>query len=185
MRLLLPLLLAYSLSACAPGKHLALQDTAVWQATGNANWRYAGKELVGTVRDGQVGALMTTRSYDNFEFSVDFRPDATVNSGVFVRCATRQIDMRACYELNIWDDNPSPPNRTGAVVLRAEPLNQVQTIDRWSTYRVRAEGGRIRAWIDDTPVADLEDDELPSGYLGLQASGTGTIRFRKARLSEL
>ena len=41
--------------------------------------------------------------------------------------------------------------------------------DRWYEARVECSGGRIRAWIDGRPVADLEDHTYASGRVGLMS----------------
>ena len=183
MRYLLFFVLA-TLTACTTPT-LDLLNNQTWQPTGQAGWRYAGKQLVGTVSDGAEGAMITTQGYENFDFQVEFQPDSTVNSGVFVRCQGRSIDFKSCYEFNIWDFNPNQTYRTGAVVLRAEPLAQVNSVGQWNTYRVLAKGNHLQAWVNGTMVADLTDDELMGGYIGLQASGEGEIRFRNAKLQPL
>ena len=185
MRLLVSLLLLATYTSCTTPQSADLLNTTAWQPVGDSQWRYAGKQVVGRAVDGQAGALMTTRPHGDFEFRVDFHPDSTVNSGVFVRCADRTVDPNTCYEFNVWDNNPNQTYRTGGVVLRAEPRARVETVDQWNTYRIEARGGRVRAWINDTLVADLEDESLPSGYIGLQAAGEGEIRFRNARVREL
>ena len=185
MRLLVLLFLLVTYSGCTAPRSVDLINSTAWRPVGDASWRYAGKQVIGWATDGQAGALMTTQPYGDFDFRVEFKPDSTVNSGVFVRCAERVFDPNTCYEFNIWDNNPNQTYRTGGVVLRAEPTARVETTGQWNTYRVEARGGRLRAWINDVPVANLADTNLASGYFGLQAAGEGEVRFRNARVREL
>ena len=128
---------------------------------------------------------MTKKAYKDFALTVEFYPDDTVNSGVFLRCKNAGLSAADCYELNIWDDNPSPEYRTGAVVTRANPLAQVQTINKWNTYEVRCEGDRIQASVNGVATADLRDRSLSEGYVGLQARGIGVIKFRNVKIRPL
>ena len=167
---------------CALFKTENLGDPSLWGPVGEADWRYNGGQFAATVEGGREGAFITDRRYDDFELTFEFQPDSTVNSGVFLRCAERAIDPETCYEFNIWDNNPNQTYRTGGVVLRAEPLARVETVGRWNTYRLRLVGNHLQAWVNGTPVADLRDETLAKGYIGLQASGVGVVRFRKLRL---
>ena len=42
-------------------------------------------------------------------------------------------------------------------------------LEHWYEARVEAQGRRLRAWIDDIPVADVEDGTYAAGRLGLAA----------------
>ena len=174
--------LFFLLSACLGSNSSGFLNPGDWSPVGEATWRYAGKQIVGTVTGGQEGAFMSRRTYDDFELTLDFKPDSTVNSGIFLRCTERAIDPQTCYEFNIWDNNPNPTYRTGGVVLRAEPLAHVETIGHWNTYRLRLQGDRLQAWVNGTMVANLRDRKIAEGYVGLQASGEGTVRFRGVRV---
>ena len=169
------------LLGCSSPPLLFEEGSGDWQAYGDADWTVDGAAFTGRVTDG-VGFVMTERPYTDFELVLEFWPDSTVNSGVFIRCKEQELSFTDCYELNIWDQHPQQENRTGAVVSRATPLTQVKTIGRWNTYRIKAEGNRIRAWINGKPTADLVDKDLAGGYIALQASGTGEVRFRGVRL---
>jgi len=63
--------------------------------------------------------------------------------------------------------------------------------EEWNHYRIEAIGDRIRAWINDVPVADLTDEMDPSGFIGLQVHSVRDdmagkeIRFRNIKIKEV
>ena len=155
-----------------------------WLSSGESEWRFVGGELVGHA-DESAGFVMTEEQFADFVLELEFFPDEKINSGVFTRCSEIALSAENCYEFNIWDEHPDQASRTGAVVSRASPVNKVSTINQWNTYKIHCEKGKIRAWINGTLVVDLKNEDLISGYIGLQASGKGTIRFRDVRIKPL
>ncbi|MEM9327913.1 MAG: DUF1080 domain-containing protein [Bacteroidota bacterium] len=155
-----------------------------WTSAGDADWSFSGSELIAEIDSGASFAITKT-VFDNFELTVEFFPDSTINSGVFLRCKGQMISDTSCYELNISDYHPMPQNRSGSIVNRAGPAATVSTIGQWNQYRVRAEGSNIRVWLNGVQTAELTDDQIAQGHVGLQALGKGVIRFRNAKLQKL
>lgn len=155
-----------------------------WFVSGASDWSYEGDELIGKIKCGS-GFLMTERRFGNFVLELEFKPDSTINSGVFVRCKNMALSAEDCYELNIWDLHPNQDARTGAVVGRTKPLAHVNTLNKWNIYRIVCENDSIRAWINGLKVIEIADKSLKEGYIALQAAERGTIRFRDVRLKEL
>lgn len=149
---------------------------------GNADWSWQDGEWLAEIDTGS-GFLISEEIYSNFEFIVEFKPDSTINSGVFLRCTNQEISAEDCYEFNIWDLNPNPEYRTGGVVFRTSASEDVETIGKWNTYRLVVQGDLLQAWINEVQVISLRDDSHSSGYIGLQAMGNGSIRFRNLQLS--
>jgi len=172
-------------NSCNQGQKLFEENSEDWDSFGEASWTFSGDELAGTVSDDKTGFIMTRDTFSNFILELEFRPDTVINSGVFVRCSKKEINTTDCYELNIWDRNPNQDYRTGAMVMKTRVLARVETIDRWNTYKIVAEGKRIRAWVNDTLTTDITDDSLSEGHIGLQALGNGTIKFRNIRIITL
>ncbi|MEO0473827.1 MAG: DUF1080 domain-containing protein, partial [Bacteroidota bacterium] len=113
-------------------------------------------------------------------------PDSVVNSGVFIRCNNGDsIDAVNCYEINIWDQHVNQDFRTGAIVMRQKPLAHVETIDKWNTYEIKAEGTHIEAWVNGEQTADYQTEEIHAGTIALQLFGEGRIRFRNLQLQPL
>lgn len=155
-----------------------------WMTGGDANWHFDNGKLIGDAAQGD-GFIMTEKPYSEFVLELEFFPDEQVNSGVFLRCEEKELSASKCYEINIWDNHPNQAFRTGAVVSRTEPLQIVQTIDRWNTYKIRFKDGKIRAWINEVLVVDLQDNSITQGFIALQAAEKGKIKFRNVRLQLL
>lgn len=151
---------------------------------GNAKWQFENDELVGSA-DSTAGFVMTKSSYDNFILELEFKPDSTINSGVFIRCKNKELSNVDCYEINIWDLHPNQENRTGAIVGRVMPMKKIETLDQWNTYKIKNDKDLLQVWINGILVVDNKDHDLTEGPIALQAAERGEIRFRNIRLSRL
>ncbi|MGB5388052.1 MAG: DUF1080 domain-containing protein [Eudoraea sp.] len=165
------------------GKIIFVEDSNEWFKEGRASWKFDGDQLVGTSLGGS-GFVMTNKKYQNFTLSLEFYPDAGINSGIFVRCKNKEISNKECYEMNIWDYHPDQESRTGSIVTRAKPLIDVQTIGKWNSYKITCEGNHIRTWINGKLTADIYNDDLSEGYIALQATEPGRIKFRNVKIKE-
>lgn len=155
-----------------------------WTFNGDANWEFIGEEWIARIDSGN-GFVMTKGTFDNFELTLDFYPDSTINSGIYIRCIAPMISATDCYEFNIWDLHPNQENRTGAVVARAKPQKHVETLNRWNSYRIRVDGDHLQAWVNDEQTVDLHNTDLANGYIALQASLAGAVKFKNVKLSRL
>ncbi len=170
--------------SCANEKELFQKGTDDWIEKGDATWQINDQEIIGSLVRG-TGFIMTKDTYKDFELELEFNPDGTINSGIFIRCKDYTLSYTDCYEINIWDEHPEQKDRTGAIVSRTTPLEQIETIGKWNTYKIKADKNHIQAWINGILVADLENDDLQEGYIGLQAAQIGTIKFRNVKLKTL
>ncbi len=169
------------LLSCSSAKMLFEPEDPTWFEKGDAKWQFGLEGIVGS-SNGGIGFLMTKEPYRDFELELEFYPDETVNSGIFVRCKNYDLSFSDCYEINIWDNHPDQKNRTGAIVSRTTPLAQVETLNQWNTYSIKCEKNHIQAWVNGVLTADLISDDLREGYIGLQTAETGTIKFRNVRI---
>ncbi len=155
-----------------------------WFLSGDAQWKFASDVLVGTIQSGS-GMVMTKRKYTDFVLNLEFKPDSTINSGIFIHCANKELSATDCYEINIWDLHPNQENRTGAIVGRLRPLAHVVTLNKWNSYEIKIQKDHIQVWINGVLTADLYDQNLKDGYIALQAAGSGEIRFRNVGIRNL
>ena len=155
-----------------------------WFIEGDAQWKFDKHELIGSSSKGS-GFVMTKMAFEDFVLKLEFNPDSTINSGVFVRCTINFISATECFEINIWDLHPNQDSRTGAIVKRSNPLAQVETINKWNTYEIKCQKNHIMAWVNGVLTADIREERLVVGYVALQAMGTGQIRFRNIELRPL
>ncbi len=168
----------------APPEVLFQEESKDWFSDGDAEWKYVNNELIGSLDSGS-GFVMTNKSYSNFILELEFKPDSAINSGIFIRCKENIISNTDCYEINIWDLHPNQDNRTGAVVTRAKPLEKVETLDKWNTYKIRNDRDQLQVWINDIMTINIKDKDLTEGPIALQAAESGKILFRNVRLTPL
>lgn len=149
---------------------------------GNANWQLGDGAVSATSGS---GFLVTKQSYANFELTLEFWVDEPANSGVFLRCSdpTNVVDTN-CYEVNIFDTRPDQTYRTGGIVHIAAPSSVIMTGGKWNSYRIRAEGTRLRVELNGTQTVDARDEQFSRGPIALQY-GTGTVGFRNVRIRPL
>ena len=133
----------------------------------------------------QWSYLVTKESYGDFQLKLEFWPSQDANSGVYIRCQNRdEIKAESGYEINIYDTNENPDNRTGSIIHFTPPLTAIEAGSQWNTYEIIAKGSHIVVHLNDTLVADLEDQSYASGPIALQNNG-GLIRFRNVQVKPL
>jgi len=177
-------LMIFLFYSCHKPTVLFQENKSDWLKKGDANWSFSNNELIGTLNKG-TGFIMTRKSYKDFVLELDFKPDSTINSGVFIRCKNFEISATDCYEINIWDLHPNQEFRTGAIVTKASPISLVETINKWNTYKIKIERDHLEVWVNGVLTADIRDKALSEGFIGLQAQGMGEIRFRNVKINVL
>jgi hypothetical protein len=155
-----------------------------WNRFGDATWEFSNNELVGSIKKG-AGFAMTQKAYSDFVLTLEFKPDSTINSGVYIRCNKKAINTTDCYEVNIWDSNPNQNYRTGALVTKSNALAIVETHNKWNTCKIRIDKDHIQVWVNNILTTDTKDQTLTGGYIGLQALGSGEIKFRNIKIEPL
>jgi hypothetical protein len=181
---LLIILVLFLTISCQNSQAIFQENGDDWITEGNAYWNFSKDELTGKVND-EVGFVMTKNTYKDFVLELEFEPDSTINSGIFIRCKNYELSAEDCYEVNIWDLHPNQGFRTGSIVTKQEPLAQVETIGKWNTYKIKNVKDHLEVWINGVLITNLKDDSLVEGYIGLQASGTGEISFRNVKIMPL
>ena len=153
--------------------------------------------------------LTTDREYSDFDltFETKLTPD-DANSGVQFRSERiaeageetagpasemrgYQADMGAGWWGKLYEENlrgmlyggkPDAPRPDQPVAAAAVKPGE------WNRIRIRAEGDRVRTWINGEPSVDLVDPEgRKSGVIGLQIHSGGAleVRFRGLELRDL
>ena len=156
-----------------------------WSQTGDANWISTDGITKSTNQSG-AGFLVSTELYDDFELTVEFKPDATVNSGVLVRCQDPQdIALSNCYEINIWDLHPNQDYRTGAIVIHSiPPFVHLNSVGKWNQYRIIARGDKLSVWLNEELTAAMATAEFNRGHIALQSAG-GKVQFRNLSIKTI
>ncbi len=175
-----------------------------WEGDTNTTWRVEGGAFVGgslTTTVPRNEFLATTRSFTNFVLRLKFKLVGTegfVNGGVQIRSVRTKNppNEMSGYQVDMGD-----PEWWGCIydesrrnkVLAKSDINEVNKVlkrQEWNDYLIRAEGKRIRAWINGVQTVDYTepDDSIPqSGKIGLQVHGGGKTEawYKDITLEEL
>lgn len=158
------------------------RDLDAFTPIGDGNWRIVDNIIEA---DAGTGQLLSKMSFGDFELVVEFWVSPDANSGVFLRCDSREtIDPNTCYEVNIFDQRPDQTYRTGGIVNVAAPSQALDTGNRWNTYRIVARGSRLTITLNGVETVDVENEAHSQGPLSLQY-GAGTVKFRNVRIRSL
>ena len=156
-----------------------------FKSTGDAEW-VLEEGVISSVRGESNGYIYTKEIYTDFDLSLEVFIEAETNSGIYVRCDIEAINPQSCYEFNIWDEHTNPASKTGSLVGISPTKEDVSTIGKWSSMRVRLEDDHLQFWVNGINTIDLYDDQFASGAIVLQYGGNnGMVRFRDIQIDKL
>ena len=128
----------------------------------------------------------------------DDAEDSGFNSGLAFRCIGETGNPKG-YQCEI--DGPYPGQTGGIYGIglggwlyptkdnAAEHRKRITAAFKrgeWNSYRIQCEGKRIRTWVNDTLISDIEDEQSLAGFFGIQHHGKGgVVKFRKLRVKDL
>jgi hypothetical protein len=185
--------LAPALIAADSSKAVPLLDGKTfkgWDGDTNTTWRlqegaFVGGSLTTTVARNEF--IATTRSFTNFVLRLKFKLAGTegfINGGVQIRSERTKNppNEMSGYQVDLgdpdWWGSVYDESRRNKVVAKSDiaEINKVLKRQDWNEYVIRAEGKRIRAWINGAQTVDYTepDDAIPQfGRIGLQVHGGG------------
>ena len=200
-------LAALSVSAADAGKAVPLFDGTTfkgWDGDTNKTWTIQDGALVGGSLTATVPRnefIATTRSFTNFVLRLKFKLVGTegfINGGVQIRSERTKEppNEMSGYQVDMGDPEwwgcIYDESRRNKVVAKSDSqaINKVLNRQDWNEYMIRAEGKRIRAWINGVPTVDYTetDDGIPQfGRIGLQVHGGGKAEawYKEIRIEEL
>lgn len=161
------------------------KDLTGWKVYGTEKWFVQDGELIcESGPDKGYGYLATTKTYKNFELSVDFKQGANGNSGVFIRSNIPDGSTK----ISGWQVEVAPPNHdTGGIYESYGRGWLIQIPDEkegflkfgeWNTLKIRAEGPRVRTWLNGHEMVDINDEKIGAGNgsIALQIHDGGGIK---------
>lgn len=158
-----------------------------WFQEDAATWTVDAGTLVG--RDGP-GHLFSRRTFRDFELRALVKVNERGNSGLYFRAKPNPQANNPWpigYEAQV--DQHDPRNFTGCVYNAAWPAHVKAPVTRdnaWFDYRIRAEGDRVRTWINGVPMVDAFLTDHSAGHLAIQGHHRGNeIQVRDLRVLEL
>ena len=173
-----------------------------WEGDTATVWRIDdGMIVAGSLdrRQEKNDFLCTTKRYGNFELRLKIKLVGTegfVNSGIQFRSERipnshevigYQADFGKGFDGAIYDES-----RRNKILAKPsdDVLNQVSRPGEWHDYRIRAEGPRVRLWVNGIQTVDYTEMEpgLPAtGVIALQIHGNAVseVRFKDIEIDEL
>ena len=173
-----------------------------WQGDTSTTWRVEDGEIVA----GDVGRmqprnefLRTVKRYGDFDLRLKIRllgTEGFVNAGIQFRTEPipnnhevigYQADFGAGYDGALYDE--SRRNKMLAQPTQ-EVLKKAVRPGEWNDYRIRAEGRRIRLWLNGVETVDYTeaDQGIPQeGVIALQIHGNAKsqVRYKDIVIEEL
>lgn len=175
-----------------------------WEGDTQATWRIEeGAIVAGSLEKSapRNEFLATTRQFENFDLRLKFKVEGTekVNAGVQFRTKRipnhhevigYQADIGPEHDGKLYDESRRKktlvfPNPEHVAAAR-------RNLDKsgWYDYRIRAEGPRIRIWLNDFPTVDYVEPEKnidERGVVALQIHGgmKAIIRYKDISIVEL
>lgn len=197
--------LAISASSSLAASHSLFNGKSLegWEGDTNHWWRLENKTIIGGSLKQKVPEnffLATTRDYTNFVLRVKFRLVGTngfVNSGVQIRSQrVPNSNEMSGYQCDIGDPNwwasVYDESRRGKVLAQSDmaAINKVLKRGEWNEYVIRAEGRRIRTYINGVQGVDYTEPDaaIPQwGKIGFQIHGGAFAEasFKDVRIEEL
>jgi hypothetical protein len=148
--------------------------------------------------------LTTEKDYSDFILEAEVKlPEGKANSGFMFRAHVQpnkvfgyqaEVDSTdRAWSGGLYDEgrrkwlHPKKPNDSpSADAFREKTKGSFKRYD-WNTYRIQAEGSRLRIWVNGVLCTDYEDNMDAAGHIGLQHHGEDgqTYAFRNIRIKEL
>ncbi|HID74640.1 MAG TPA: DUF1080 domain-containing protein [Planctomycetaceae bacterium] len=141
--------------------------------------------------------LCTKERFRDFELVFEVKVDNQLNSGVQIRSNIKENDRVYGPQVEI----EASPGQAGYIygeatgrgwLSKKRDTHSALKNGQWNRYRVLARGPNIKTWINDTPIADLTDEEASrEGFIGLQVHGVGKreeplyVRWRNIKIRPL
>ena len=203
MKMFLLLLSAIGLTAhAAPVALFNGQTFDGWEGETAKTWRIESGEIVGgslTEKVPNNEFLATKKSYTNFDLRLKFKLSTTPKSNAGVQIRSERItnpahemigyqaDLGEKYYGALYDESR---RKTILAAPAPEILEKALKLGEWNEYRIRAEGGRIQLWINDTLTVDYTETDaaiVQKGRIALQIHGgpPAEVRYKDVVIEEL
>ena len=134
--------------------------------------------------DKAYGYLSTTKYYDDFELTLEFKQEANGNSGVFIRSTVEGTKVSG------WQVEVAPPGSNsggvyesygrGWLIKPAKNKDKALKMGDWNKMRIRVVGNQIDTWLNGIEMISLNDEKIGQGKgsIALQIHDGGGIKVR-------
>jgi len=134
--------------------------------------------------DKAYGYLSTTKYYDDFELTLEFKQEADGNSGIFIRSTVEGTKVSG------WQVEVAPPGSNsggvyesygrGWLIKPTKEKDKALKMGDWNQMRIRVVGNQIDTWLNGTEMISLNDGKIGQGKgsIALQIHDGGGIKVR-------
>jgi hypothetical protein len=157
-------------------------DLTGWTIYGTERWYVEAGELIcESGPDKEYGYLATDKAYKNFELTLEFKPAADGNSGLFFRSSIEGTTITG------WQAEVAPPgNDSGGIyesygrgwLIKPDKEKDNVKMGEWNTMKLRADNDHVTTWINGTEMIDFQDEKIgaANGSIALQIHDGGGIK---------
>ena len=170
------------------------KDLTGWTNNGNEKWYVEKGHLVcESGPEKKYGYLSTTKSYKNFELTLQFLQESNGNSGVFFRSSIEGVKISG------WQVEVAPMgNHSGGIyesygrgwLIQPKPEDEkALKVGKWNTMKIRVVNDEATTWLNGQQMVYFKDEKIGKGegFIALQIHDGGVIkvRWRKIKIKEL
>lgn len=170
------------------------KDLTGWTINGTEKWYVEKGELIcESGPDKDYGYLSTTKSYKDFDLTLEFKQEASGNSGIFFRSSIDGVKISG------WQAEVAPPgSNTGGIyesygrgwLIKPEAeKDKALKYGEWNTYRLRVVGDEVTTWVNGVEMITLKDEKIGAGtgFIALQIHDGGGIKvkWKNIKIKEL
>lgn len=170
------------------------KDLTGWTINGTEKWYVEDGEMIcESGPDKAYGYLSTKKNYKNFDLTLQFKQEASGNSGIFFRSSIDGVKISG------WQAEVAPPgSNTGGIyesygrgwlIKPAPEKDKALKYGEWNTYRLRVVGDEVTTWVNGVEMITLKDEKIGTGvgFIALQIHDGGGIkvRWKNIKIKEL
>ena len=170
------------------------KDLSGWKIHGTEKWFVENGDIVcESGPDKQYGYLSTSKTYKNFELTLEFKQEANGNSGVFFRSSIEGVKISG------WQCEVAPLNHhTGGIyesygrgwlIQPDSTKEKYLKTGKWNKLTLKVVGDEVTTWLNGHQMIYIKDEKIGAGngFIALQIHDGGGIkvRWRKFKIKEM
>ena len=167
------------------------KDLSGWKTNGDESWVVDHGTIVCASTANKYGYLTTEKSYKDFTLRLEFKGEATGNSGVFVHARITGMDPEHGPDIEGMqvEVDPNLGKHTGGlyesggrgwVSMPTSKGEQALKAGDWNHLEVSVKGAHIVTHLNGVKVVDYNDPapKFTDGVVGLQIHTGGGVKMR-------
>lgn len=167
------------------------EDLSGWKNNGEEKWIVESGTILCESAANKYGYLTTEKTYRNFDLRLKFEPEASGNSGVFLRSKITGIDPEHGPDIEGLqvEVDPSIGKHTGGlyesggrgwVAMPSEAGEKALKVGEWNDLEISAHGNHVVTQLNGIKLVDFTDSaqKFDEGVVGLQIHTGGGVKMR-------